>query len=136
MIRTYSELVQFDTLEDRFRYLSLSGTVGETTFGFERYLNQRFYRSSEWKSARALVVSRDMGWDLGVYDISIKGVPYVHHMNPLTLRDIEDGSDNLLDPEGLISCSHNTHNAIHYGDESLLPQPWVERRAGDTRFWE
>lgn len=132
MIRTYSELCSFDTLDDRYEYLKLGATVGDATFGLERSLNQRFYRSVEWQQARDFVKVRDYGYDLGVVDVPIYRQIYVHHMNPLTIEDIETGSDNLLDPEGLISVSHGTHNAIHYGDKSQIPQPYVPRRPGDT----
>lgn len=134
-MKTFSELSNFDSLEDRYSYLALGGTIGLNTFGFERYLNQQFYRSREWRHIRDVVISRDMGMDLGVPEVGIRGNLYVHHMNPLELRDIEEGSDNLLDPEGLITCSLRTHNAIHYGDKGLLPQPFVERRPGDTKLW-
>jgi hypothetical protein len=123
------------TLEDRYEYLALSADVADITFGFDRWVNQNFYRSAEWKNARRHVIIRDDGWDLGVYDVPISGRVIIHHMNPLTLSDIEEGSDNLLNPEFLICCSHRTHNAIHYGDRSQLPQPYIPRQPGDTRSW-
>lgn len=135
MIRTYSDLQQFDTLEDRFEYLKLGGRVGETTFGFDRWINQMFYRSAEWKDVRNYVISRDEGLDLGAPDVPIIGAHLIHHMNPLTPEDIEEASDNLLDPEYLITTALRTHNAVHYGNASLLPKPYVERRPGDTRLW-
>lgn len=135
MIRTYSELQQFDTLEDRFEYLKLGGRVGETTFGFDRWINQMFYRSAEWKDVRNYVISRDEGLDLGAPDVPIIGAHLIHHMNPLTPEDIEEATDNLLDPEYLITTALRTHNAVHYGNASLLPKPYVERRPGDTRLW-
>lgn len=134
-MRTYAELSRLHTLEDRFQYLSLGGAVGTETFGFDRWMNQMFYRSKEWRDIRSEVAVRDNGFDLGVPDFRIRGDIYVHHMNPLTAQDIEESTDNLLNPEFLISCSLRTHNAIHYGDKSLLPQEFVERSAGDTRLW-
>lgn len=134
-MRTYSELALLPTLEERFDYLSLRGAIGEATFGFERYLNQMFYRSPEWRSARNQVISRDLGFDFGVDDFPIRGNIYVHHMNPLTKQDIEEGSDNLLNPEFLISCSLKIHNAVHYGDKNQLPRVFAERSPGDTKLW-
>ena len=135
MIRTYSELQQLETLEDRYDYLQLGGVVGEETFGVYRWMNQRFYRSKEWRSIRNHVIARDLGMDLGVEDFAIRGNCYIHHMNPITLSDFEDNFDSLVDPEFLISCALNTHNAIHYGDSSLLPRRFVERTPGDTAPW-
>lgn len=134
-IRTYSDLRQLKTLEERFDYLELGGIVGESTFGFDRWINQQFYRSREWKLIRDEVIVRDQGLDLGAADAPLRGVHLIHHMNPLTLEDIEEGSDNLLDPEFLITTSLRTHNAIHFGDRRQLPQPFVERRRGDTQLW-
>lgn len=136
MIRSYSELVRFRTLEERFEYLSLSGTVGEVTFGFERYLNQEFYRSYAWKQTRDVVIMRDDGCDLGIRDNPIHDRVIIHHIQPLTQRMVVEGSSLLLDPENLITTSLRTHNAIHYGDASQLPQPFVERQRGDTQSWE
>lgn len=135
MIRTYSELQQFDTLEDRYEYLRLNGSVAEATFGFDRWMNQQFYRSREWKDARNEVIARDGDGDLGLPDVPIMRAHYVHHMNPISIRDLEEGTDNLFDPEFLILASHRTHNAIHYGDARQLPRPWVERAPGDTRAY-
>ena len=135
MIRTYSDLRSLSTLEERYEYLALRGVVGESTFGFDRWMNQLFYRSSEWRRVRDYVIARDEGFDLGIDDVPLRGVPYVHHMNSLTQQDIEDATDNMLDPEYLITCSLTTHNAIHYGDIRQLPQPYVERRPGDTVPW-
>lgn len=135
MIRTYSDLRRLRTLEERFDYLSLGGSIGESTFGFDRWINQQFYRSREWRQVRDIVIVRDEGFDLGVYDTPIRGNPQIHHMNPLTLEDIEEATENLLDPEFLICTSQRTHNGIHFGDKSLLPQPFVERRPGDTVLW-
>lgn len=134
-VRTYSELRRIETFEDRFRYLALNGEVGETTFGYDRYLNQRFYRSRQWKDIRHHVIARDGGCDLGIADREIFDRLYVHHMNPMQVDDFRSGTDVILDPEFLITTTHATHNAIHYGDESLLPQPPVERRPGDTKLW-
>lgn len=134
-MKTYTEMREYDTFVDRFRYLKLGGRVGFETFGHDRWINQKFYDSVEWKQTRNHVIARDLGMDLGASDNPIRGPILVHHMNPIQLRDISDATDNLLDPEYLISVSHTTHNAIHYGDEGLLPQPYVERRPGDTKLW-
>lgn len=134
-IRTYSELKRLSTFEERFNYLSLLGEVGATTFGFDRWLNQSFYRSREWKHIRELVLVRDNGCDLGVPGYTIHYRPLVHHMNPITPEDLERGDALLLDSEYLITTTHRTHNAIHYGDNSLLVKPPVERRPGDTKLW-
>lgn len=121
IIRTYSELITLETFEDRFLYLKLGGIVGRDTFGYDRYLNQLFYRSPEWKNLRNFVITRDMGFDLGIRGREIVNqYIYVHHMNPLTKEDIIDKSDYLLNPEFLICTTKRTHNAIHYGDESIL----------------
>ena len=135
-IRTYSELSKLLTFEERFRYLSLDGKVGEETFGFDRYLNQMFYRSQKWKAVRDYVIVRDNGCDLGVEGYEIHGRIIIHHMNPITIRDIEKESDFLLDPEYLITTVHNTHNAIHYGDENLLIKAPIERSKNDTCPWK
>jgi hypothetical protein len=134
-IRSYSELSQIESFEDRFDYLSLDGSVGEQTFGFERWRNQAFYLSSEWGLARRTVIIRDNGCDLGVPGYDVQFGLLVHHMNPLTVQDIEAGEDWIIDPEFLICTSKRTHNAIHYGDASLLPRPHVERQPGDTTLW-
>lgn len=134
-IKTYSELVKLRTFEERYRYLRLRGSVGADTFGFDRYLNQVFYRSQKWKSIRDFVIIRDSGCDLGVDGYEIHGKILIHHLNPITVQDIESESEFLLDPEYLICTSHNTHNAIHYGDESLLIQAPIERTAFDTCPW-
>lgn len=134
-IRTYTDLRRLGGLEERFEYLSLGGRVGESTFGFDRWINQLFYRSAEWRQVRFHVIARDEGLDLGAKDSPIFGAHVIHHMNPLTLEDIEEATDNLLDPEFLITTSLRTHNAIHYGDKSLLPQVFVERMPGDTLLW-
>lgn len=133
--RSYSEMARYQTFMERYEYLKLGGEVGESTFGFDRYLNQRFYRSVEWRRIRNAVISRDEAMDLGVPDHPIMGRVYVHHINPLTVRDIKHGGEVLMDMDNLVCVSHITHNAIHYGDASLLPQPVVERRPGDTTLW-
>ena len=134
-IKTYSELSQLPTFKERYRYLKLNGQVGESTFGFDRYLNQVFYRSQKWKFIRDQVIIRDNGCDLGVDGHDIHGRVLIHHMNPITIDDIRNESDFLLDPEFLICVTHNTHNAIHYGDESLLITTPVERTKNDTCPW-
>jgi len=134
-IRTYQELKHLETFEDRYDYLELRGVVGESTFGFDRWLNQRFYTSREWRQVRDYVILRDDGCDLGVPGYEIELRLLMHHINPLTPKDIENGEDWILDPEFLITTSKRTHNAIHYGDRSLLPQPVVDRGRGDTRLW-
>lgn len=136
MIRTYSELIQLPTFEERYRYLKLGGRVGEDTFGFDRYLNQIFYRSQKWKKIRDYVIIRDNGCDLGVEGFEIHGRLLIHHMNPITIHDIQRESEFLLDPEYLITTVHNTHNAIHYGDESLLYTGPIERTLHDTCPWK
>ena len=136
MIRTYSEMITFDTFEDRYKYLRLDGSVGKDTFGFDRYLNQKFYRSQEWKSIRDHVIFRDLGCDLGVEGYEIHGRIYVHHMNPFLLEDLTNDVESLLDPEFLVTTTHRTHNAIHYGDESLLILEPVVRRKNDTCPWK
>lgn len=135
MHRTYSELRQYQTFEERFRYLSLKGRVGDTTFGFDRWVNQDFYTSTEWRQVRTHIIVRDNGCDLGVEGYDIHDRIYIHHLNPLTLKQIETADPCILDPNNLICVSHRTHNAIHYGDESLLPKPPIVRRPGDTKLW-
>ena len=134
-IKTYSELIQYPTFEDRFKYLQLKGRVGKDTFGFDRYINQRFYRSIEWKRIRDQVILRDKGCDLGILGHEIYGRVIIHHMNPISAKDISDATDYLLNPEYLICVSHLTHNAIHYGDESILVTTPIERRKNDTCPW-
>lgn len=136
IIRTYSELITLPTFEDRFRYLKLSGKVGEDTFGFDRYLNQVFYRSAKWKEIRDYVIIRDNGCDLGMEGHEIHQRILVHHMNPITKEDILRESEFLLDPEYMICTIKNTHDAIHYGDESLLLTTPIERRKNDTCPWK
>lgn len=135
-LRTYSELITFPTFEERYRYLRLRGKVGEDTFGFDRYLNQRFYKSAEWRRIRDEVIVRDNGGDLGIEEQLIHGKILIHHMNPITEYDIRYMTDALLNPEYLICVSHATHNAIHYGDENLLPKGPIVRTPNDTCPWK
>lgn len=134
-IRTYSELMRQDTFEDRYRYLALRGGVGDSTFGFDRYINQQFYTSREWRDVRRHIILRDNGCDLGFDGYEIHNRLYIHHLNPMSVDEIVEGDPRILDPEFLITTTHRTHNAIHYGDERLLPQPLVDRRPGDTKLW-
>lgn len=134
--KTYSELITLPTFEDRYHYLKLGGVVGEETFGYDRYLNQVFYSSKEWKTFRRDIIVRDMGCDLGIEDREIGRTILIHHMNPITLADIHQRNlDVLLNPENVICTSLNTHNAIHYGDESLLVLAPIERSRNDTCPW-
>ena len=135
MIKTYSELILLPTFEERFEYLKLDGIVGDDTFGFDRYLNQRFYSSVEWRRLRDFVILRDKGCDLGVEDREIFGRIYIHHMNPIGPKDIVNQTEYLLNPEFLIAVSHETHNALHYGDIKLLQTAPVERTKNDTCPW-
>lgn len=135
-IRTYSELILLPSFQERYEYLKLDGIVGEDTFGFDRYLNQQFYRSAEWKRIRDLVIVRDNGCDLGIDGYFIQGRVYIHHMNPISQKDIVSKTSLLIDPEYLICVSHDTHNAIHYGDEKLLRRDPIERRPNDTCPWK
>lgn len=135
-IKTYSELIKLPTYEERYQYLRLDGFVGKETFGFDRYINQVFYqRDPRWKKIRDYVIVRDNGCDLGVEGYEICGRILVHHMNPVTLEDLERETEYLLDPEFLISTAHMTHNAIHYGDEGLLIKAPVVRTQNDTCPW-
>lgn len=134
-IRTYSELITFPTFEERYEYLRLKGRVGEETFGFDRYLNQVFYKSKEWRSIRDYVITRDNGCDLGMDGYEIYGQILIHHMNPITKEDILERKDVLLNPEYLITTVKNTHDAIHYGDANLLVTAPIERRKNDTCPW-
>lgn len=135
--RSYRELSRLKTFDERFEYLKLGGQVGEATFGFDRCLNQMLYTSSKWKRLRNQIIIRDNGCDMGLEGYDIVGkVIIVHHMNPITVDDLKDFSDDVFDPEQLICVSHATHNAIHYGDRDLLPRMPVERRPGDTCLWK
>lgn len=135
MIRTYSELFKFDTFMDRYQYLRLDGKVGEETFGFDRWLNQLFYKDPEWLSIRNEVIIRDNGCDLGITDREVHSRILVHHMNPISREDILARSEFLLNPEYLICTSKTTHDAIHYGDENLLMGEPIERTRNDTCPW-
>jgi hypothetical protein len=134
-IRNYIELQLLDSFMDRYHYLSLRGSVGESTFGFDRWVNQRFYKSQEWKRVRDQIIVRDHGCDLGVPGYEIHSGLLVHHMNPISLEDINQGEEWIIDPNFLVTTSLTTHNAIHYGDESLLPRGPIVRKFGDTSLW-
>ena len=137
-LRCYSDLIQYSTFEDRLHYLELHGVVGEDTFGFDRYINQKFYKSPEWRRVRDFVIVRDNGCDLGVKGYDIGDRIIVHHMNPLTLDDISNSSDFLLNPEYLICVSKDTHDIIHYGFSSeryAKSKEPVDRKPGDTKLW-
>ena len=137
MIRTYSELIQLPTFEERFRYLQLNGAVAQETFGYDRWINQQFYqRDPRWKKIRDKVIIRDCGCDLAAAGFEIHGRIYIHHMNPVMLRDLLEQTEFLLEPEYLITTSFNTHQAIHYGDESLIVGNPVERAPNDTCPWK
>ncbi len=135
MIRRYSELASLGSFEERFEYLRLRGQVGDPTFGYDRWMNQDFYASTEWRQIRHHVIARDQGCDLGVEGFEVFDRIYIHHMNPMSTQDLQDGNEDILDPEFLISCTHRTHNAIHYGNGRHLPRQLVTRRAGDTKLW-
>ena len=134
--RSYKELSRLKTFDERFEYLKIGGVVGESTFGFERFMNQMLYNSSKWKRIRNQVIIRDNGCDLGLDGYDIQDKIIVHHMNPMTVDDLKEFSEDVFDPEYLICVSPMTHNAIHYGDRNLLPKPFVERRPGDTCPWK
>lgn len=133
--RSYSELTLIPTYAERYKYLQLCGEVGATTFGFDRYLNQRFYHSGEWRAVRDFVIARDLGCDLAVEGREIFGTIYIHHMNPILIKDLELSRRIILDPEFLVCVSHDTHNAIHYGTDALLAKDPIIRRPGDTCPW-
>lgn len=133
--KTYHEMLQYITLEDRIRYLRLGGAVSHATFGGKRMANQDFYKSREWAQARNHVISRDNGCDLALSDYPILDRILVHHIVPITMQDLVEGSDKLLDPENLVCVSHNTHNLIHYGTEETTPREYQERKPGDTKLW-
>lgn len=136
-IRTYTELISFNTFEDRFNYLKLSGEVGASTFGYERYLNQKFYHSPEWRKIRREIIIRDSGNDMGLNDYSIVGKIYIHHLNPIRTQDIVCSTAILMNPEFLICVSYDTHQAIHYGDIDLLNNNFIiERTKNDTCPWK
>lgn len=136
-MKTYSEMVQLPTFEERFDYLKLNGRVGEDTFAFDRYFNQKFYRSEEWKALRNRIIVRDSGCDLGVEGYEIRSQrALIHHINPITLEDIRSGSRALFDPDNLITTTHTTHNALHYGDKDQLFLGLTERKPNDTCPWK
>lgn len=135
IIRTYSELISLPTFEERYLYLKLDGSVGQETFGFDRWINQVFYKSSEWKSIKRKIVLRDSGCDLGVEGYEIQGSIYIHHMNPVELTDIVNRTEYLLNPEYLICTSFNTHNGIHYGNKDYIPYKIIQRERNDTCPW-
>ena len=135
MLRTYSDLIRLPTFEERFDYLSLDGQIGTATFGFDRYLNQRFYSSTEWKKVRNFVLARDEACDLGIEGLDIKYMPLIHHMNPIQPKDLEEFNPDILEPEFLITTTKNTHNAIHFGDRSRLTLRVVERQPNDQAPW-
>ena len=134
-IRTYSELIMLPTFEERYRYLKLGGKIGVETFGYDRYLNQILYNSREWERFRDKIIIRDNGCDLALEGFEIHGMIIVHHINPISVEDILRRDPKIFDPENVVSTILNTHNAIHYGDENLLPKDLVERSPGDTRLW-
>lgn len=134
--RSYSELIRFPTFEERFQYLKLGGLVGKTTFGHDRYLNQLLYHSNEWRRFRKEIIIRDNGGDMALEEYQIVVGIIVHHIVPLTIEDIENRSYRIFDPENVVCVSHKTHEAIHYGDERLLPRLLVERRPNDTCPWK
>lgn len=136
MIKTYRELSRINDFYERFEYLKLRGAVGESTFGWHRYINQMLYRSKRWKSTRDKVIIRDEGCDLGIPGFEIYDKILIHHMNPITIEDVEEDLDCVYDLDGLICVSFNTHNAIHFGDRGLLPKLPIERRPGDTCPWK
>lgn len=133
--RRFYELSHLETFLERFNYLKLQGEVGASTFGFDRWINQQFYMSREWRHVRDYVITRDQGCDLGAEGYEIQARPIIHHMNPMQAKQIVHGDPDILDPEFLITTSHRTHNAIHYGDERLLPRKLAPRSPGDTRLW-
>lgn len=135
MIRTYSELIRIPIFEDRFEYLKLHGEVGKSTFGFDRYLNQKFYRSKEWRQLRNEVILRDCGCDMALQGYEIADKIIIHHMNPIILQNIVDRDEEILNPDYLVCVSPMTHNAIHYGDFSLIDNKLIERKPGDTLLW-
>lgn len=135
IIKTYSELKQLQTFEERYEYCKLGGIVGETTFGFDRYLNQQFYRSPEWKRIRREIILRDEGCDLAFPGYEIHSKIYIHHLNPISEDELLHGVEAIINPNNLVCVSFDTHQAIHYGDSSLLPKTPIERRPNDTKLW-
>lgn len=135
-IKSFRELTKLRTFEERYEYLKLGGKVGEITFGYDRYVNQLLYRSKEWRKVRNEIIIRDDGCDLGVDGYEIKSGIIIHHINPLSLQDIEECRACVFDPENLICVSHSTHQAIHYSNDNLIPHRLVERRPNDTCPWK
>lgn len=133
--RRYSELEFLETFEERFEYLKLESSVGRSTFGFDRYINQQFYGSREWQDVRQYVIFRDDGCDLGAHGYEIHVGPLIHHMNPMTVEDVINRESWIIDPNYLITTTHNTHNAIHFGTRNLLPKVVIDRAPGDTKLW-
>lgn len=135
-IKTYSELILLPTFEERFKYLQLNGRIGDDTFGFDRYINQKFYRSAEWKRIRDYIIIRDNGCDLAVDGYEIHGRILIHHINPITISDIKFSTEYLMNPDYLICVTHSTHNAIHYGDEKQIITGPIVRAKNDTCPWK
>lgn len=135
MTRTYSELIQLPTFEERFEYLKLVGKVGQETFGYDRYLNQILYTSPRWRKLRNEIIIRDNACNLAVLGFCIFDKVIIHHMNPITVEDVENGNEDVYNPEYLVCVSNETHNAIHYGNRTLLPKVVLDRKPGDTRLW-
>lgn len=133
--RSYSDLSRIDDFEDRYDYLRVNARIGVDTFGYERWINQAFYTSREWRRIRNIVIDRDRGCDMGIAGNEIYDRPIVHHMNPMNVDDLVEGDLSILNPEYLITVSMRTHNAIHFGDRESLPKPFVPRRPGDTQLW-
>lgn len=134
-ILTYSELIRIPDFKSRFNYLRLDGKVAHETFGFDRYLNQRFYASKEWKKFRRDIIIRDGGFDMAHKDFPIPGRIIIHHLNPIAPEDLENSADLLLDPNNVVCVSEDTHNAIHYGVEDIVRKDYTPRRPGDTKLW-
>jgi hypothetical protein len=134
-LRSYTELREIPDFRGRYRYLRMNSSIGVPTFGFDRYLNQAFYTSGEWRNIRSIVIARDRGCDLGIEGCDIYDRIAIHHMNPMTVPEVLHRDEMILDPEFLITVSHRTHNAIHFGDERLLASPLIVRRPGDTKLW-
>lgn len=134
-IRTYTELKRFRSWDERFNYLKLFGSVGRSTFGLDRYLNQRFYTSREWRNLRSFIVTRDLGCDLAIQGLEILDRIYIHHMNPIEVEDFENDDAEMLNPEFLVCCSYKTHNAIHFGNSPSKSSLPIERKPGDTCPW-
>lgn len=132
---SYRELITIPTFRERYEYLKLAGRVGEETFGFDRYLNQQLYQSKEWRAFRSRIIARDEGYDMAHSDYPINGLVIIHHINPLTPEDFAGDTTRIFDPNNVVAVSHMTHEAIHYGDQGLLPQELVERRPYDTVPW-